>query len=156
MTNASQALIRDLQIARAELFATLDTIDPAALEAPGLVGNWTARELVAHLGYWTGHAVDLIHAVESGRAAEAGIGQRSVDEINETVARVARQTDLASVRKREAASAQALAERLIEIDPAVLAERLPDGTTLAEDIDEDGPAHYREHLAALRSRRVDR
>ena len=73
-----------------------------------VVGEWSARELVAHLGYWAGHAVEVIHAVETGRAAEVGIGEPSVDERNETVARVARQTDLATVRKREAASAQAL------------------------------------------------
>ena len=70
---------------------------------------------------------------------------------NETVARVARQTDLATVRKREAASVQALIERLATIDPALLAAPLPDGATLAQGVREDGSEHYREHTDDLRS-----
>ena len=93
----------------------------------------------------------MIHAVETGRAAEVGIDEPSVDERNETVARVARQTDLATARKREAASAQALLDRLAGIDPSMLSQSLPDGATLAQGIREDGSEHYREHTADLRS-----
>ncbi len=152
MSSGAHDLIGDLGAARDEFFSTLDAIDPRHLNAAGLIGEWGARELVAHLGYWTGHAVEIIHAVESGRRGEAGMNGSSVDEVNATVARVARQTDLARVRTREAASAQALVERLGGIDPALLSERLPGGATLEEGIIVGGSAHYREHLAELRLR----
>ncbi len=148
MTDGGSALADDLVAARAEFLSALEEADQTA---PALVGDWTARELVAHLGYWSGHAVDVINAVEAGRAEEVGVGEPPVDDVNETVARVARQADLATARKREAGSVEALLERLATLDPMLLTERLPDGATLAEGIREDGPEHYREHTADLRA-----
>ena len=156
MTDEIQGLADELVAARADFIAALEAVDTRRLNAPGLVGEWSARELVAHLGYWAGHAAEVIHAVESGRAAEVGVGEPSVDDRNASVARVAREADLATVRKREAASIQALLERLATVDPALLTERLPDGATLRDGLREDGPEHYREHTADLRSAVADR
>jgi hypothetical protein len=136
---------------RAAFFEALDARGPDALGVPALVGEWSARELIAHLGYWAGHAAELIHAVEGGRAAEAGIGDTSVDEVNETVAKIARQAGLETVRRREAASVEALLQRLGTLDPALLETRLAGGSTLGDGIAEDGPDHYAEHAAALRT-----
>ena len=144
-------LADELVEARAELLSSLERIDPSRLDARGLTGDWSARELVAHLGYWAGHVAEVIHAVESDRVDDVDDGDGSVDERNETVARVARQADLTTVRKREAASVQALLERLADMDQTRLSERLPDGVTLEEKIREEGALHYREHLGDLRS-----
>jgi hypothetical protein len=145
------SLIDDLRAARDDLLEGLSAVRPELMTTPGLIGSWSARELIAHLGYWAGHAAEVIHAVEEGRADEVGVGEPSVDEVNETVARIARQTDLATVRKREAASVDALVERVQAMDPSLLAVRLPDGATLEQGIREDGPIHYREHLDDLRA-----
>ena len=147
----TQPLVDDLVAARDDLLAVLAAVAPASMTTPGLVGDWSARELIAHLGYWAGHAVEVIHAVEEGRTDEIGAGEPSTDEVNATVARVARGTDLATVRKREAASVDALAERLRRMDPGLLGAHLPDGATLEEGIREDGSDHYREHADELRS-----
>jgi hypothetical protein len=144
-------LIRDLTEARSELVSALDAIEPARLAQPGLAGVWSARELVAHLGYWTGNAVEAIHLTEQGRPEEFGpTDDREVDERNETVARVARETSLATVRRREEASFEALVERLRSLDPALLDVVLGDGGSLERAIRGDGPSHYREHAEALR------
>jgi hypothetical protein len=74
-----------------------------------------------------------------------------VDEVNETVAKIARQTGLETVRRREAASVEALLQRLGTLDPALLEVGLPSGSTLADGIRDDGPDHYAEHAAALRT-----
>ena len=145
----TQALIEDLTTARTGFFAALDATDPGRRERPGLVGDWGARELVAHLGYWAGRVVDVIHALEDGRVEEAYQGQPPVDAVNDTVARVARETDLATVRKREAASVEALVTELRRLDPALLDDRLPSGATLDALVREDGPDHYREHAEQL-------
>jgi hypothetical protein len=146
----TQRLIDDLVAARQELLESVDRVIPASMSTPGLVGEWSGRELIAHLGYWAGAAVEAIHAVEEGRADEVGEGKPPTDEVNETVARVARATDLATVRKREAASVEALLERLRRLDPSLLATQLPDGATLEQDIAEDGADHYRQHADELR------
>jgi hypothetical protein len=140
-------LAGELREARDAFYAELDRVEPASLTTPGLAGEWSARELIAHLGYWAGHAVETIHAVEQGHV-EAD--EPSVDEVNATVARVARDTPLETVRKREAASVDALIERLTQVDPELLATVLPEGDTLLEATREDGASHYREHAEDLR------
>lgn len=145
-----QRLIDDLAAARAELFEVIGSVEPGSMTTPGLLGEWSGRELIAHLGYWAGHAVEIIHAVEEGRVDEVGGGEPSVDEVNATVARVARETDLGTVRKREAASVEALLERLRRLEPSLLSVHLPDGATLETGIDEDASVHYREHADELR------
>src|SRR5688572_10709640 len=148
-TQSTRALIDDLTAARAGLFEALDALDPTQVERPGLVGDWGARELVAHLGYWAGRVVDVIRALEDGRVEEAYEGQLPVDEVNDTVARVARETDLATVRKREAASVEALVTELRRMDPALFEDKLPSGASLEALVREDGPDHYRQHTEDL-------
>ncbi len=145
----TQHLVDELVSARAALFAALAVVSPESMTTPGLLGEWSGRELIAHLGYWTGHAVELIHAVETGRTHEVGAGEPSTDEVNATVARIARETDLTTVSRREVASFEALVERLGALDPALLGERLPDGDSLEDGIREDGAGHYRGHAEEL-------
>ena len=146
-----ERLIRELTEARGGFLTALDAIEPARLDQPGLAGGWSARELVAHLGYWTGNAVEAIHLTEQGRPEDFGpTDDREVDERNETVARVARETNLETVRRREEASFEALVERLRSLIPALLDVTLGDGGSLEQAIRGDGPSHYREHAEALR------
>ena len=46
----------------------------------GLLGEWSGRELIAHLGYWTGHATEVIHLLEVGRITDDDLGGQTVDE----------------------------------------------------------------------------
>ena len=149
-TDRTQRLGDELVAARADLLTVLDRLDPSSLITPGLVGEWSPRERIAHLGYWVGNAVETIHRVEDGRVEEIGADALPTDETNATVARIARDTELATVRKREAASVEALLERLRRLDASLLDVRLPDGQSLEAGIDEDAAAHYREHADGLR------
>ena len=146
----TETLVEELIAARDDFHATLAGVAPESMSTPGLIGDWSGRDLVAHLGYWAGHAVETIHAVEEGRAEEVGLDEPPVDEVNETVVRVARGTPAATVLKREAASVDALVERLRRLDPSILSARLPDGGTLLEAVREDGAGHYHEHASELR------
>lgn len=147
----SNRLADELRAERDRFFDVLSAVAPESMNTPGLVGEWSARELIAHLGYWVGHGTEAIHAVEDGRAEEFGADQPSVDEVNATVARIARQTDLATVRRREAASFDSLVERLASVDPSILPTPLPHyRLTLQEGIREDAATHYREHTEQLR------
>jgi hypothetical protein len=146
-----KALADDLIAARAEFLAALADVDPALLTSPGLVGEWSARELVAHMGYWAGHAAEAIHHAEQDRLDEFDAGAPSVDERNAVVARVAGETDMATVRSREELAADALRKRILGADPEWLTERDADGDTLEEIIQDDGPDHYREHSRDVRA-----
>ncbi len=146
------ALATALDEARARFFDTFDAIPADRRTAPKLVGDWGARELIAHLGYWAGHSLEAIHRVELGEAGALDVDGPEVDAINDTVARVARETPLPTVRSREAAAAEALSDRLRAMDPGLLTVVLPDGGTLERQIQIDGPQHYVEHAEQLRAR----
>jgi hypothetical protein len=146
-----QALADELTAARDEFMSALADVDPALLTAPGLAGEWSARELVAHLGYWTGHAAEALHHAAQGRTGEFGEDEMDVDQRNAVVARVAGETDLATVRKREQAAYEALLIAVQRADPAWLDERVAYGDSLEDVIRDDGADHYREHTADLRA-----
>jgi hypothetical protein len=145
------ALVDELVEARRAFIAALADVDPALLTAPGLVGDWSARELLAHLGYWAGHAAEAIHHAEQGRIEEFGEGDLDVDERNAVVARVAQETELATVRQREEAAFEALLARLQKIEPEWLDDRVQYGDTLEQVVRDDGADHYREHTIDLRA-----
>jgi Mycothiol maleylpyruvate isomerase N-terminal domain len=147
------ALVTDLVAAREELLAALRAVEPSRHAEPGLAGEWSAREMIAHLGYWAGHATELIHAAERGDAPETGLSAEEIESRNRTVARVAAQADLATVRRREQAAFDALVHRLAAIAPDLLDLPLEGPGTLERAIEEDGAAHYREHAEQLRGGR---
>jgi hypothetical protein len=142
-------LADELTAARSTFMTRIDELIAARGRDARLSGDWSPRELIAHLGYWVGHAADAIHAVEQGRAEEFEFGEREVDARNETVARIARQTDLGTVRRREEGSYRALLELLHALDPTQLDKRLAGRDSLRQGIRENGPAHYLDHAAEL-------
>ena len=146
-----QELLDGLKAARDEFLAAIGDVDPALRAAPGLVGDWSARELLAHVGYWAGHAAESLHRAERGELAEFGADELSVDERNAVVARVAAETEYATVATREQGAYEQFASRLATVDPESLDERDADGDTLEEIIAFDGVDHYREHTLDIRA-----
>ncbi|HEY4767775.1 MAG TPA: maleylpyruvate isomerase N-terminal domain-containing protein [Candidatus Limnocylindria bacterium] len=146
-----QALLDGLREARDEFLKAVGDVDPGLRTAPGLVGDWSARELLAHVGYWAGHAAEALHRAEQGELAEFGRDDLSVDERNVVVARVAAEADYATAASREQGAYEAFATRLGAVERDTLEERDADGDTLAEIIAFDGADHYREHTLDVRA-----
>jgi hypothetical protein len=146
-----QELLDGLTAARDEFLAAMADIEPALRLTPGLVEDWSARDLLAHVGYWTGHAAESLHRAEQGELSEFGQDEMSVDERNEVVTRVARETDYATVASREQAAYDAFVARLAAVDPESLSDRNADGDTLEEIVGFDGAEHYREHTLDIRA-----
>jgi hypothetical protein len=74
-----------------------------------------------------------------------------VDERNAVVARVAGETDMATVMSREELAFEAFRKRILTVDPAWLGERDADRDSLEEIIRYDGADHYREHTNDIRA-----
>ena len=138
------------EAARTEFLDAVRSLTPTQREANHLVGAWGLREVTAHLGYWSGNVAEALHHAEQGRAIEFGADEAEVDDRNEVVARVARETDMPTVTKREEAAFTALLDRLRRADPEWLALQLADGETIGHLVREDGVDHYRDHAADLR------
>ncbi len=146
-----RAIEQELVDARGEFMAALADMDPGLLTAPGLSGEWSARELLAHLGYWAGHAAEALHHAAEGRTDAFGEDELDVDERNAVVARVASETELGAIRQREGAAFEALLSALRAADPAWLEERVAYGDSLEQVVRDDGADHYREHTADIRA-----
>ncbi|MEO8247454.1 MAG: maleylpyruvate isomerase N-terminal domain-containing protein [Chloroflexota bacterium] len=149
----ARAILGELVTEREGFLAALADVEPSLLTTPGLAGEWSARELLAHLGYWCGHAAEALHRAAQGTLHEFGSDDPDfdVDAVNETVARVARETDLASVRLREEAAYAALVERLETAEDGWLLDTTGYRETLEQVLREDGPEHYHEHTLDIRS-----
>jgi len=151
MNSERQAeLRRELDARRDELSAALAAMDPALLTAPGLVGEWSARELVAHLAHWNDLASTCLAAAAEGRLADLVTDTWDVDAQNAEVARDVASMPMSAVRDREAESYERLADRLSALDPALLAMPAPWGGTVESIVIENGPAHYAEHVEHVR------
>ena len=143
-------LRRELAEAREELSAALADADPALLTAPGLVGEWSARELVAHLAHWNDWASTCLTAAAEGGLAGLVTDEWDVDAQNADVAREAASLPISVVRDREAESFERFASLLAGADPAVLAMPMPWGGTTETTVIENGPGHYAEHARDIR------
>jgi hypothetical protein len=143
-------LATEAEAARTEFLDAVRALTPAQRDTKRLVGEWSLREIVAHLGYWSGNVAEALHQAEQGRAHEFGVQDAGVDDRNSVVARVAGETDMATVRKREEAAFNALLDRLRRADPEWLDLSLADGETIGHLVQEDGVDHYRDHAADLR------
>jgi hypothetical protein len=47
--------------------STLDSIEPERMEQPGVAGDWSVKDLVAHLSGWNRYLVSRLRAVQSGQ-----------------------------------------------------------------------------------------
>ena len=143
-------LLAELRQARDDFSAAMAQADPELLTAPGLVGDWSARELVAHLAHWCDWGSTCMEAAAGGGLASVASDEWDVDAQNAEVARWAADRTMAEVLDREAAAYERFALRLSTLDPPLLAEEAPWGGTLETVVLENGAEHYAEHTAHVR------
>ncbi len=72
-----------------------------------------------------------------------------MEERNAVVARVARESDLATASAREETAYEALLDRVRGMDPAWLDERVAYGDSIGQVIRDDGVDHYRGHAQEI-------
>ncbi|HEX2766052.1 MAG TPA: maleylpyruvate isomerase N-terminal domain-containing protein [Candidatus Limnocylindria bacterium] len=145
------ALLAELHAARDEFSAALEYADPVLLEAPGLVGDWNARQLVAHLAHWDEWASTCLEAVAGDGLETIVRPDWDVDAQNAAVAARALERPFGKILDEEAAAFERFAGLLAEIDPELLGRPAPWGGTVETIVRENGPDHYSEHAAHLRA-----
>ena len=122
-----------------ELWALLESIDLDHLERPGYLEDWSAKDLMAHIGCWQAEAVQVLERIRFGTFAPFRV---DVDGFN---ARFREATRDLPVRVVWAELWSARTRMLQEWSA------LPSVTPDAEEwFVESGPAHYAEHVDRLR------
>ncbi|MEO8247453.1 MAG: maleylpyruvate isomerase N-terminal domain-containing protein [Chloroflexota bacterium] len=143
-------LERRLAAERADFLAALAALPADATERP-VMEDWSARDLVWHVGFWADHGAHAVELALAGRGAAFDYDTDRTDAMNAAEHERGRAASLADALRREAAAYDRLTIAAARLDDTLLAQRLGNGDTVAEVLAYDGPDHYAEHAAHLRS-----
>lgn len=77
-------LVEALQDERQELQEMLEDLPDEALLEPGVVGDWSIKDILNHLTFWEGQIVTLLFQAQRGmpKPSTVHFGKDSVDELN--------------------------------------------------------------------------
>lgn len=144
-------LLASLDAKRDDFLEALANVDADLVTVPGVMEDWSVRDLVVHVAAWAEHASHALELASAGRGAEFDYSTQQTDAMNERILAEGRSTSPAAALAREEAAFTDFRERVAALDPALLRHRLGNGDTVADVIRYDGPDHYAEHTAHLRA-----
>ena len=144
-------LLRDLEMSRETFQDVLADVEAALVTVPGVVGDWSVRDIVHHLAKWCEHASEAIDLAREGRAGDFAYSTNDTDAMNERFVAEARGVSPADALAVEEAAYEGFRNRVAELDEALLGLRLGNGDSVAQVIVYDGPEHYAEHTEHLRA-----
>lgn len=148
---ADDQLLGDLDAAREGFLDALGAVDANLVTAPGVIDDWSVRDLVVHLAAWVEHATHALELASTGRGAEFQYSGDETDALNAVILAEARTTSPSDALAREQAAFEALRTRIVDLEADLLGLRLGNGDRVAEVIRYDGPDHYAEHAEHLRA-----
>ena len=146
-----QDLLAELAAEHDAFVAALEAVDLELVTAPGVVEDWSVRDLVVHVAFWAEHATDALRLATEGRGDEFAYDTAQTDAMNARLLEESRRTTPDAAVEREQRAYEGLVAAISALDPALLDVRLGSGDTVVEVIGYDGPEHYREHTAHLRA-----
>src|SRR5829696_799009 len=93
MTTLSDALA-ELGRTRAELLAAISGLDEAALDRTGVIGNWSIKNVLAHIAAWEAWVVEALPARMTTGTTPEDFKQRAQDEDRFNAEEVAEREEL--------------------------------------------------------------
>jgi len=147
----AETLLERLDASREAFLEALATVDADLVTVPGVMEDWSVRDIVVHVAAWCEHASDALALAVAGRGDEFAYSTGETDALNVRILEEARGTSPSAALEREEAAFSAFRERVAALEPPLLTLRLGNGDTVAEVIAYDGPDHYAEHTEHLRA-----
>jgi hypothetical protein len=144
-------LLERLEASREAFLEALEAVDADLVTVPGVMEDWSVRDIVVHVAAWCEHAASALELAAAGRGTEFAYSTAETDAMNVRILEEARGTSPSAALEREEAAFAALRDRVAGLDPALLPVQLGNGDTVAEVIAYDGPDHYAEHTDHLRA-----
>src|SRR5215217_2533033 len=134
------ALLERIEEAWRQLFAAVDGIPEGNMSDPGVIGEWSLKDLFGHLAFWDEHAVAEIERALAGLPREDNAWQ----EMNEVDHAARRDHTLPEQRSAMHQAHAALVERLESV-AGIEAARID------EAIRVDTYEHYQDHIKDIQS-----
>src|SRR3954468_6799078 len=134
------ALLGCVEEAWRELFAALDGIPEERLSDPGVIGDWSLKDLYGHLAFWDEHAMEEIERALADLPREDNAWQQ----MNETDHAARREHTLPEQRSAMHQAHAALLERLESVAGI-------EGARIDEAIRPDTYEHYLDHIKDIQS-----
>jgi hypothetical protein len=150
-TERRDALVAELLARRDAFVGAVADVDPDLFTAPGLVGDWSARDLVAHVAFWSDHGAEAVELAASGKGGDFDYDSSQTDAINEEVFAGASTLTPMEAYEREQVAFERFRDDLAALDPALLELALGNGDTVEKVVRYDGPDHYAEHTEHIRA-----
>lgn len=145
------ALAAELEAAHEAFVGALAEVDAELVTAPGVMEDWSVRDIVVHVAAWSEHAVRALDLARSGRGADFDYTPDQTDAMNDRILAEARMTSPAAALAREDAAFTAFRDAVAALDDGLLGQRLGNGDTVEAVIRYDGPDHFSEHTAHVRA-----
>ena len=129
----------------------VESLSESELQAPGVVEEWSVKDLLGHIAFWANkaaHDLDAINAGEEG-AIQLADGQEGVDAWNARESEARKDRPLADVKTEWEASFEA-ARQALSVTPVEKLEIEVEGWNMFTRFAEDTYRHYREHAAQIK------
>jgi len=145
------ALLTALDAARDAFHEVLATVDADLATVPGVMDEWSVRDIVFHLAVWCEHGAEAVTLAAAGRGDEFSYSTGDTDAMNARFLAAGRGASPVEALRREEAAFAAFRAAIAEMNPVLVGHRLGNGDTVEAVIVYDGPAHYDEHAEHLRA-----
>jgi hypothetical protein len=142
---------RELEKAWAELCAAVEAVPPDDREKPGVVEDWTLKDLLGHIAFWSGRAAATLRCACDDRldAIPIGQGENWVDEWNAREYETRKDRPFTEVRVEWLRNYEE-ANACLDAAPEEKLNVLLRGNEVASYFAGDTYEHFREHAEHIR------
>ena len=142
----AERLLARLETAWNELRESYAGLPDAMLLEPGIAGDWSLKDVLAHVHTWEEEALEHLPVIVRGGTPARYAATGGIDAFNARMAERNRDLPLAEVRRRLDESHR----RLVELVRTVPEDQLAGDTRFRRRLRLDTYGHYRLHADAIR------
>lgn len=146
-------LLKRLDKAWVDFKASYAGLAEAELLEPGVTGNWSARDIIAHVTWWEEEALTHLPLIlEGGRPPRYSVKHGGIDAFNAQMTEQKKSLSLSEVLQQQGDTHR----RLIEYIQRAPAEQFTRETRFRRRLRLDTYGHYPKHAQAIRKWRAQR
>jgi len=142
----AQRLLRRLESAYATFEESFAGLPEAALIEPGVAGDWSVKDVLAHVSTWEEEALEHLPVIVAGGTPPRYAASGGIDAFNARMAERKRDLSLGEVRRLLETSHR----RLIAYVRSVPEDQFAGDTRFRRRLRLDTYGHYRLHADAIR------